>query len=161
MRQVTLIIAVVALCAGCSNTATTPPTEPPPSMHKLYVRAKDPYTNSGIVVSANEQLSITATGKAQWRLHCTGSCRVSPSGVPFSTKRCKTLQESKVFGPFTAPGLACFSLIGKISAHGDPFEVGSSLRYTVPANASGDLYLGFNDNLYRDNSGGFEATISF
>jgi hypothetical protein len=150
-----------ALCTACSGSVGSVPTTVPRQSLTLNVPAKDPYTRSGITVAAGQRISITASGKPAWRFDCTGSCRVGPNGISFQTKRCKALQRSKVFGVFTAPGLACFSLIGRIGSHGSPFEVGSSLTFSVPPTASGELYLGFNDNLYSDNSGSFKATVSF
>jgi hypothetical protein len=38
------------------------------------------------------------------------------------------------------------------------FYVGSNFRVQVPV--SGELFLGFNDSLYGDNSGAFRAVIS-
>jgi hypothetical protein len=50
--------------------------------------------------------------------------------------------------------------VGKIGANGTPFEVGSSFVLTVPSAASGELYLGVNDNNYPDNSGSWTSLIN-
>lgn len=130
----------------------------------ISVPAKDPYTDTGISVSANQQLGFDASGHARWARSCQTprhpGCMSNPDGIPYSTRECRKLQRSKLFGPFEAPGLACFSLIGKIGTNGTPFEVGKQLDYTVPATVSGELYLGFNDNYYKDNRGSFKVNIS-
>jgi RHS repeat-associated protein len=55
------------------------------------------------------------------------------------------------------PGLACWSLVGRIGADGTPFDVGSAA--TINASA-GELYLGVNDNFYSDNSGSWTVEIT-
>lgn len=149
--------------AGCSGTtpAFTSAAAPHKVAVRLHVPANQPYTDSGIGVEANEKINFTATGRAKWRELCSGRCVVGPNGWSLKRPKCRQLQRSRVFGKFTASGLPCFSLIGKIGSNGSPFEVGGSLNYTVPSSASGKLYLGFNDNYYRDNTGGFTAEISY
>jgi len=54
--------------------------------------------------------------------------------------------------------LACWSLIGKIGQNGTPFQVGTSLT-NFTAHVSGELFLGVNDNILRDNTGSWIARI--
>jgi hypothetical protein len=61
-------------------------------------------------------------------------------------------------GKFVAPGLPCWSLIGRIGQSGTIFEVGSSKSFV--AASSGEVYLGVNDNYFGDNSGSWTASIS-
>ena len=61
-------------------------------------------------------------------------------------------------GGFLAPGLPCWSLIAKIGQSGSIFEVG--LSKTFQASASGQLYLGVNDDYFGDNSGSWTAVIT-
>jgi hypothetical protein len=49
------------------------------------------------------------------------------------------------------------ALIGRISASGTPFLVGSS--FAGSADRSGELYLGINDIGVNNNGGAFAATV--
>jgi hypothetical protein len=114
------------------------------------------WTDTGLAVVAGQQLTITTTGTMDyWTGGCpsTQNCVVTPDGLPWS------VCEGSNAGPYLAPGLQCFSLIGRFGANGTPFEVGSNLTVTVPATASGEFYLGVNDNNYPDNTGSWVSTI--
>jgi hypothetical protein len=123
----------------------------------LNVVLTQPWTDTGVAVNAGQQLTVTTTGTMDyWTGGCpsTQNCVVTPDGLPWS------FCAASLAGPYTDPGLACFSLVGRIGIGGAPFQVGSSLTYTVPANTSGELYLGVNDNNYPDNTGSWTATIN-
>ena len=110
------------------------------------------WTDTGLAVTPGQQLSITATGTMNyWTGGCpsTQNCNVSPAGLG----GCASPSDSP------GPGLPCNSLIGRFGANGTPFEVGTSLQITVPAGASGDLFLGVDDNNFGDNTGSWIATI--
>jgi len=112
------------------------------------------YTATGMHVAAGTQLTFTASGTFQWAPSPCVNCTTTPSGDPWST--CSYRQPPA----YPAPGLPCWSLIGKIGASGTPFEVGTSLDYTVPTGVSGELYVGVNDNDLSDNSGSWTVMIS-
>jgi hypothetical protein len=84
--------------------------------------------------------------------------KASPNGIPVTKRYCASRQQGE--GGWTAYGLACWSLIGKIGTEGTPFEVGKLLEYTVPASQAGELYLGFNDSYYPDNEGSYNVQVS-
>jgi hypothetical protein len=166
MKRLLFVLSLASGSVGATDcSGTVPALTSSAAAHKLtiqlFVHANEPYTDSGVAVQANEQISFAASGSAKWRELCRGRCVVGPNGWSLRRPKCRQLQKSRVFGKFTAPGLPCFSLIGRIGSNSSPFEVGSSLNYTVPASASGELYLGFNDNYYIDNTGGFTAEISY
>jgi hypothetical protein len=110
-----------------------------------------PWNDTGISIAAGDDLTISSSGTFNWGQNCTSNCTASPNGEPWSNCKNDTLT-------FSAPGLSCWSLVGKIGENGAPFEVGTSI--TIEGPASGELYLGINDNYYQDNSGSLTATIS-
>jgi hypothetical protein len=59
-------------------------------------------------------------------------------------------------GSFTCPGLAAFSLVGKVN--GQCIQLGRDGTFVAPS--SGALTLYFNDSNYSDNSGSFNACIT-
>jgi hypothetical protein len=118
----------------------------------VNIALTQPWTDTGLAVTPGQQLSITTTGTMNyWTGGCPAgqNCNVSPDG----TAGCSSPADA------TAPGLPCNSLIGRFGTNGTPFEVGSSLTVTVPAGASGNLFLGVDDNNLSDNTGSWIATI--
>ena len=131
------------------TTGTTPHVSGP----TVRVRATQAFTGTGIRIRQGEVFSVVATGTASYRPGDT----VGPGGVAFNQGTCAGAQ-SRHHNRFTAPGLACWSLIGRIGTGGVIFFIGPSFHVQAPV--AGELFLGFNDSLYSDNSGGFRATIS-
>jgi len=124
----------------------------------VNVPAAQPWTNTGINVTAGQAVTITATGKIY-----AGSLAFDPYDTPDGQSKVSTdgytcVGGSGMGGKFLAPGLPCWSLVGRIGQSGTIFEVGSSKSFT--ANSSGELYLGVNDNYLGDNSGSWTANIS-
>lgn len=111
------------------------------------------WTDTGLQVTSGETITVTASGTLNWLPGCSvlGGCTTTPNGDPWST--CQTFSP-----PFPAPGLACWSVIGKIGQNGTPFQVGTSLT-NFPAPASGELFLGVNDNYPPDNIGSWIAKV--
>ena len=118
-----------------------------------FVAANQPWTNTGVSVTAGQQLQITATGQLDYNSSTCPSgstCTVGPDGsspgVPCTGQA------------VTAPNLPCNSLIARIG-DGDPFEVGSNFS-TTSAAATGELFLGPNDSNFDDNTLGWTVTIT-
>lgn len=157
----TLIAAIGSLsclvgCGGGGGSSSLPQAASPTAFPSTVIVSIGPtkaFTDTGAQVSTGEQLDIVSTGTITWSTSCSSNCKATPNGTPWSA--CSTTPG----GPFTAPGLPCWSLIGKIGTTGAPFEVGSELKFSAPA--SGELYLGVNDNYYPDNSGTWKSTITF
>jgi hypothetical protein len=103
--------------------------------------------DTGVTVAAGIQLIIKATGTANFG-PLTGS-PIGPNG------RDCGLQDIAV-PPFLAPGLTCWSLVGRIGSN-TPFEVGASDTFTTTA--AGRLYLSGNDTIFTDNSGSWTVDI--
>ena len=127
----------------------------------VTVNADNPsFTDTGVALTLNESFSITATGKAKWT-HTSPS--TGPNGSRVSQSNGTNTCGYDQYHPyevtsFLAPGLNCWSLVGRIGTTGVIFPVGASL--TMPAPYSGELYLAFNDDYYPNNSGDFVATIT-
>ena len=122
----------------------------------VTVNADDPvFTDSGVMLTQGESLNISASETAKWT-YVSGS--VGPNGYPFSSNKCGYDQYHPRSHGYLAPGLNCWSLVGRIGSTGIIFYVGTS--FTMPSPASGELYLAFNDDYYPNNSGAFTATIS-
>jgi hypothetical protein len=142
--------SVVATGGGAAAAPTT-----------VTINANNPsFTDTGIALTINGSFSIKATGSAHWTqiTPTTG-----PAGYRFpqsnGTHTCGYDQYHPYEAPsFLAPGLNCWSLVGRIGTTGTIFFVGTSLKMLAPY--SGELYLAFNDDYYPNNSGDFVAMIT-
>ncbi|HEY0798928.1 MAG TPA: hypothetical protein VGD50_07245, partial [Candidatus Baltobacteraceae bacterium] len=162
-----LCLMSAVFVAGCGGGggggSTTPSTSlglvagtPAPSTTSFAPSLTQVYSDTKLAVVPNEQLAITASGSFTYAPPPCVGCTETPDGKPWTT--CVNLGPPA--GPaYPAPGLPCWSLIGKIGANGAPFEVGSNFSYTVPLGTSGELFLGVNDNFIQDNTGAWIVTI--
>ena len=155
--RILVSIGAIVLIYGCSGGGASGPTQPaaPTLPATINVSSGQAFSDTYIPITAGETLSVTASGNINYSTGsvCSGGgpCLVTPAGVPF-VGSCAQIEG------FPAEGLPCWSLIGKITSSGTPFEIGSS--YSSAAAASGDLYLGINDNDYNDNSGSWTAIVN-
>ncbi len=117
------------------------------------VSSKQPWTVSPVTVHQGEIITITASGTISWQ---PKRRRVTPNGLRFFNYTCASSQYSGI--AFQAPGINCWSLVGRIGQTNVSFLVGTSFKLRSPT--SGRLYLGFNDNAYSDNSGRFSVTVT-
>lgn len=141
-----LLIAGLAILAAVGWIA--PPAGAQATLATI-VLPEQPWTDTGITVTAGQPLMISASGTIHF---------VNRRGYPASpagTASCLKLR----FGPFEAPSLTCFSLIGKVGATGAPFEVGADYS-SASFPASGELFLGPNDDKYPDNAGSWVAIVT-
>ena len=138
--------------AGSPSPAATPTPSAtaPASTYTRAVPGSQEWTDTGIIVQAGQQLTITAAGEIY--VGAT-SASESPAGIPGCTPAASYPAQS---AQFPAPSLTCWSLIARIG-DGAPFEVGSSAQLTA---TSGDLYLGINGDSFAGNSGSWSATIT-
>ena len=144
---------VVPTVSPASAPTATPTTEP-----KTSVVTTLPYTPSATTVVVGEQVTVVASGTvnfetpSEWCELGPGACHTDPNGLPWS------YCEHDPSPAFTAPGLNCWSMIGRIGVNGKPFQLGSSMTFT--AARTGLLYVGVNDNDYLDNSGTWTAAFT-
>ena len=132
--------AALTLCASAAR-----------AQKSVSIVLTQPFTDTGISVVQNQLLVVQASGDMNWYTGVCDACHSSPDGTPWS-------QCSDETPGIVVPGLACWSLIGKIGAAGRPFQVGTFLSLEAPV--SGELYLGVNDNNYVDNTGSWIATVT-
>jgi hypothetical protein len=129
----------------------------PAATTTVSVPAAQPFTDTGIALTAGEHFSVSAAGTPCYH---SGTGCYGPDGLTFrsSTGDYACSFQQYTTNDFTAPGLNCWSLIGRIGDSGVIFQVGNTFKLTSPV--SGELYLGANDNYYPDNSGAYTATIT-
>lgn len=111
-----------------------------------------PWYDTGISVSAGNVVMVSASGSVYIGWLSDASLEYeTPAGCPgFST--------SAPPGPFLAPDLPAWSLIGRIGPSGAPFEIGTGVTFTAPT--SGELYLSMNDNYFDDNYGSWTVEVT-
>jgi hypothetical protein len=123
--------------AGTSGTA--------PAAGGVVVTGKRPWTSTGIMVRRGEILTLNTTGEV--RVGPGGDDVANPAGVQGGRTAAGTPIPSSIVG----------ALIGRIG-NGAPFGIGN--QTSIPAPASGMLFLGINDNNFDDNSGEFRVEIT-
>jgi len=112
----------------------------------LVVPGNTQWLNTGIVVSAGDQLTFTARGQVIYDK--TGGNACGPGGAAWTDTQDKE-------DPLWAKPHS--GLIGKFGVTGAPFFIGAS--YTVKAGGRGSLFLGINDRWYQGNTGEFTVTV--
>ncbi len=113
-----------------------------PTLFNVAIPASSPWTDTGIMIKAGQNVSISASGT----IFIAGSDNgKSPDGGGGAT--------CGLSG--TVPSAACWSLIGRVGS-GPVFAVGSTYDGTPGA---GTLYLGVNDDVFGDNSSSWYATV--
>lgn len=117
-----------------------------PAGGTITVQANQPWTATNITVKKGQRVQITATGTVQ--LSADQNDIAGPDGS--KTGR------SATNAPMTQ--VLAGQLIGKIGNGGQPFPIGSNGVVTMPA--SGQLFLGVNDDAFGDNTGSFQVTIN-
>jgi hypothetical protein len=151
--RVQLCIAAIILLpalVGCGGGGSAAPVQQP----QIPVNVRTAWTDTGVRVTLGQSVTIVSSGTIN-----VGSCNKtstpcasSPNGLPW------TVCANDPPAAFTAPGLACWSLIGRITTSGAPFQLGTSKTFV--ASASGEFFVGVNDNYYPDNTGEWTVTIA-
>jgi hypothetical protein len=148
---------------GTNNVLNGGGTASNSSISVLVYASSTEWHDSGIHVTAGEQITITGSGTVSIGDGVVeGGQNVSnetPSGDP-------NLVTSDIANPdnFLENGLVPWSLIGFVSGStpaanaANAFQVNNGTTFT--ASASGELYLSINDNVFTDNSGSWGATVS-
>lgn len=104
------------------------------------------WTDTGLDVAAGQQVTITASGTVIHSVSTNDGC--DPTGEPSTSGHGANV--------ISCPNHA--SLIGKLGDAGTPFYVGRT--YSVPATASGRLFLGINDSDLANNGGSYSASVA-
>ena len=113
---------------------------------EIMVTAREPWTDTGIDVRAGQMIYFAATGEVRW-----GPNRRDGAAGERNSPR-------NYLRPM--PGQPAAALIGRIGEQDAPFIIGAEAG-PFRARSSGRLYLGVNDDVFTDNTGGFRVTISY
>jgi hypothetical protein len=114
------------------------------SGNTFTVNANQDWTPTGLTVRKGETLTISSTGQIQ----------LSPD--PNDTATVDGAKSARYAPQSAMPRALAGALIGRIG-NGAPFAIGS--RTTITAPATGQLFLGINDDGFADNSGSFQVTV--
>ncbi len=112
------------------------------------VPATAPWTSTNIVIGSGMHVTIAAEGM----IHVNMGGAVQPPDGDGGSPGCVG------DASFVAPGLRCWSLIGRIG-NGAPFEIGR--QHALAISSSDQLFLGVNDQIagFNDNSGFWTAVV--
>lgn len=136
-----LLLGVITLAFVKQMAVMTPLTNP-----ITFQVIMPGWKNTGISLKPNNPVTISAEGSCRWAQE-SHEQSLGPDGINYWMGNSN----------FLAPGLPVMSLVAKIG-NDAPVFVGSG---PVTLEGSGKLYLGFNDDVYSDNSGSFTVNISF
>ena len=125
--------------AGTSNANLAP------ASGNIRVPASAGWVSTGITVTQGQTLQFTTTGEV--RLSTASDDVATPAGSKKGRKA--------VNAPL--PGSLAGALIGRIG-NSQPFGIGD--QTSIPAPASGLLYLSVNDDVLGDNAGEFGVTVT-
>jgi hypothetical protein len=117
-----------------------------PSGEGVAVQGNQRWTPSGITVRQGETVSFSSTGEV--RLSADSADVAHASGA---------LSQRYPQGAAPLPRVFAGALIGRVG-NGEPFPIGGPTN-TVTMPASGQLFLGINDDDVNDNQGGFRVNI--
>jgi len=126
--------------SGTSTTKIGPKT--------VHVDGATAWTDTGIVLKANDDVSITASGTV-FPNTANRSFVASPDGVP---------NQPQIRKFDVLPGVDHSGLIGRVGTNGTPFVVGHADHFK--ANVAGPLFLGINDVGVDNNDGAFTAVVT-
>ncbi len=138
-------VARILLARPTNAVATTGSTPPSAGGTAITVPANTAWTPTGIIVRKGQTLSFTATGDIQ--LSADSNDMATASGS----------KSGRFAGRSAMPKTLAGALIGRIGSS-TPFGIGT--QNTFPAPASGQLFLGVNDDSFTDNQGSFQVTIN-
>jgi len=169
-----VLVALFLLTTGFPSAATAQTNSSEgqggSQTYTITVPADQPWTATGISLTAGEQVNITATGTTNnGSIYSNAVNGPDGQGVVSADGYSSTaVVNNPQPVPFLAAGLPTWSLIGYIGTTAPPstgpikppavFEVGSSDSFGVTT--PGELYLGFNDNTFSGDTGQYKAVIT-
>ena len=136
-----IVLAKPSNVAATTGTSSTPGT---PGSTSITVPGNQPWTPTGITVRKGEMLTFNASG--QVTLSADTNDVATASGAKSGRYAPKSVLPKSLAG----------ALIGRI-ANGQPFGIGEHNSFQAPA--SGQLFLGVNDDSFPDNQGQFQVSI--
>jgi hypothetical protein len=126
--------------------ATTGSTFKPATGPGIAVSSRQPWTATGLTVRRGEILNFNANGEVQ----------LSGSSDDIATSTGATSGRRATNAP--VPSAPAGVLVGKIGPNGQPFGISNLSMVTMPA--TGQLFLGVNDDGFEDNQGEFRVEIT-
>ena len=132
--------------AAAVAVAGTTGTPAPAAGNGVVVSARQAWTPTGLTVRRGEILTFNATGEIQL------SGDVNDVAASTGSKSGRYAPNAPL--PRTLAG----ALIGRIGTTGTPFGLGNQSTITAPA--SGELFLGINDDSFEDNTGELRVEIA-
>jgi hypothetical protein len=111
----------------------------------VTVNSNEMWTDTGIWVQAGDMITVDADGTV--RLSANANDLANPDGAPSGRRAVNSPMRARPVG----------SLIARV---GDSPAVAMGAHRTTRARESGELYLGINDDFFRDNSGQYRVTVT-
>jgi len=102
----------------------------PGTVSQLQLPGDVEWVDSGIMLAAGESVTFSATGQIYIGNVSAGQPNISNEQTPAGDPNTTTAAQSGG-GPFAAPGLVPWSLVGKIGSAGTAFEIGTGTTITV------------------------------
>jgi hypothetical protein len=140
-------IAMSRTDAAVSGTTGSTTARTPASGGGVVVSGKQAWTATGITVRRGENVTFTSNGEIQL------SGDSNDIAAPPGSKSGRYASNSPL------PRVFAGALIGKVGVNGTPFPIGGT-QSTVTMPATGQLFLGVNDDGFEDNVGEFRVEIA-
>jgi hypothetical protein len=138
-------VARIVMAKPSNAVATGGASTPSTGGNGITVASTQPWTPTGVTVTKGQQLTFNASGQVQ--------LSADRNDVALATGA-----KSGRFAPRSAlPQTLAGALIGRIG-NGQPFGIGDNATFAAPA--SGQLFLGVNDDSFGDNQGTFQVTVT-
>ncbi|MGE5361810.1 MAG: hypothetical protein ACM3NQ_22565 [Bacteroidales bacterium] len=135
----------IASSRAVGTTGSTATTLPFGQGNTITVDAKRPWTDTGISVQQGERITFSVTGSVTWGNGPND--RTTGDGGAIDPMRQKD---------YPVPSVGVAALIGRVN--NEPFAIGRSGQAIVMP-ASGELFLGINDDYFGDNNGAYTVTL--
>ena len=129
---------------AATSGGTTAANRGVPEGQGFGIAGNQQWTPTGLTVRQGDRLTINASGEV--RLSSDSSDQASPTG----SRAGRTSQNAPL------PAVPAGALIARVG-NSAPFPLGDTLTVTMPA--SGQLFLGINDDHVGDNDGGFRVQV--
>ncbi|HVZ22331.1 MAG TPA: hypothetical protein VG871_14765 [Vicinamibacterales bacterium] len=138
------------IMARPQNAVATSGSRPAPAQSvaggtTITVNANQPWTPTGITVQKGQLIRFSSNGQVQVSANSGDTAPTTGLAGRYSTRA--TMRNVLIGG-----------LIGRIGTSGQPFGIGSQTSITAPA--SGQLFLGVNDDNFRGNQGAFQVSVA-
>jgi len=137
-------VAEIIMSRPANTNAVATTGQVAPNGNTFTVNGNQDWTATGITVTKGQRLPFSASGQVQ----------ISPDAN--DTASVDGARSGRLAPRAAMPRIPAGALIGRIG--NTPFAIGS--RTTVTAPATGQLFLGINDDGFSDNQGSFQVTVN-